>query len=246
MMNILNERSISVLHGIWNQNQLHKHLEEKIYKCVISSLYNIIRLFFTPNQDNHFTRRFIYVLSQVFCDQEMCMFIFSIEILREEQLNRLYYMMNLVVVKEEDHTGHNSCMMYNNKRIISNRLSESHLENVSYTNHAWWFYSFALIISFWLFVLYDKIILNLKTILKRNHIHFSHQIFYLLAIRWMYVVLYILLGVVIIIHQNQKSRISIYRLKTFSLSHTTGIILQYSRHLERRNEIHIWFNWPYS
>ena len=62
MMNILDERSISVLHGIWNQNQLHKHLEEKIYKCVISSLYNIIRLFFTPNQDNHFTRRFIYVL----------------------------------------------------------------------------------------------------------------------------------------------------------------------------------------
>ena len=86
MMNILDERSISVLHGIWNQNQLHKHLEEKIYKCVISSLYNIIRLFFTPNQDNHFTRRFIYVLSQVFCDQEMCMFIFSIEILREKQL----------------------------------------------------------------------------------------------------------------------------------------------------------------
>ena len=95
------------------------HLKRKIQNCVISSFQSIIRLFFTPNQHNHFTRRFIYVLSQVFCDQEMCMFIFSIEILREEQLNRLYYMMNLVVVKEEDHTGHNSCMMYNNKRIIS-------------------------------------------------------------------------------------------------------------------------------
>ena len=134
MMNILNGRSISVLHGIWNQNQLHKHLEEKIYKCVISSLYNIIRLFFTPNQDNHFTRRFIYVLSQVFCDQEMCMFIFSIEILREEQVNHLY-MMSLVVVKEIDHSGHNSCMILTHKRIISNRLFESHLEDVSYTDH---------------------------------------------------------------------------------------------------------------
>ena len=103
------------------------HLKRKIQNCVISSFQSIIRLFFTPNQHNHFTRRFIYVLSQVFCDQEMCMFIFSIEILREEQLNRLYYMMNLVVVKEEDHTGHNSCMMNTNKRIISNQLSESHL-----------------------------------------------------------------------------------------------------------------------
>ena len=110
MIYILNVRSILRLHGIWNQNQFHKHSHRKIYKYVISSLYNIIRLFFTPNQHNHFTRRFIYVLSQVFCDQEMCMFIFSIEILREEQLNRLYYMMNLVVVKEKDHTGHISCM----------------------------------------------------------------------------------------------------------------------------------------
>ena len=75
--------------------------------------------YFTPNQHIRFTRRFIYVLSQVFCDQEMCMFIFSIEILREEQVNRLYNMMRMVVVKEIDHSGHNSCMILTHKRIIS-------------------------------------------------------------------------------------------------------------------------------
>ena len=110
------------------------HLKRKIQNCVISSFQSIIRLFFTPNQHNRFTRRFIYVLSQVFCDQEMCMFIFSIEILREEQVNHLY-MMSLVVVKEIDHSGHNSCMILTHKRIISNRLFESHLEDVSYTDH---------------------------------------------------------------------------------------------------------------
>ena len=111
------------------------HLKRKIQNSVISSFQSIIRLFFTPNQHNHFTRRFIYVLSQVFCDQEMCMFIYSIEILREEQVNRLYNMMSLVVVKEIDHSGHNSCMILTHKRIISNRLFESHIEDVSYTNH---------------------------------------------------------------------------------------------------------------
>ena len=63
------------------------------------------------------------------------MFIYSIEILREEQVNRLYYMMSLVVVKEIDHSGHNSCMILTHKRIIFNRLFESHIEDVSYTNH---------------------------------------------------------------------------------------------------------------
>ena len=111
------------------------HLKRKIQNFVISSFQSIIRLFFTPNQHNCFMRRFIYVLSQVFCDQEMCMFIFSIEILREEQVNRLYNMMSLVVVKEIDHSGHNSCMILTHKRRISNRLFESYLEDVSYTDH---------------------------------------------------------------------------------------------------------------